>query len=73
MAQQQDDDIGWEIVGLMPVPALAAMGAGGCGLEEAGEHPSLATGRAAPAQRQADGGGERAIGCGFGCLVGHGR
>jgi len=72
MAEQQDDDIGREIIGLMSVSALAAMAAGGNWFQEAREQLALATGRAAAAQAQQQGRFERTWFAGRGRgLVGH--
>ena len=77
MAEQQDDDIGREIIRLMQIPALAAVGAGGHGLEEMREQTALATGRAAAPQRQSERWAERArrhgVGGRIGEGIGHGR
>ena len=72
MAEQQYDDIGREIIRLMQIPTLAALGAGGHGLEEMREQTALATGRATTSQRQRERWSERTRRCGVRSGIGEG-
>lgn len=59
--QQKDDDIGWEIIRVMLVPALAAMDATTGRFEKFREHCAFAARRTASAQCAGQRRGERAL------------